>query len=307
MIDEPNRTQDYAPKTTPALHWQLRDRTMVLGRRPLLMAILNVTPDSFSDGGRYASIDAAIAHGLGCLQQGADILDIGGESTRPGAVSVSADEELRRVLPVVTALAQQTELPISIDTSKAAVAKACLAVGAAIVNDVTALAGDPDMPAVVAESRAGIILMHMLGTPQTMQKNPQYGDVVDDIARFLENRLQLCVASGIATENIALDPGIGFGKTVEHNLELLARLAEFQRFRRPVCLGVSRKGFLSRLLGERPVGRRLASSLAAVCHALGQGAVQIVRVHDVEETHDAVNVFMSIEERRGQFGGADVE
>jgi dihydropteroate synthase len=207
---------------------------------------------------------------------------------------VPLEEELRRVLPVVRALAGQTDVPLSVDTYKAAVARACLEAGAAVVNDITALAGDPDMPEVVRQSGCGAILMHMQGTPQTMQQAPHYDDVVVDIGRFFEERLQDCAARGIAAERLALDPGIGFGKTAAHNLKILARLPEFQRFGRPVCLGVSRKGFLGRLLGDRPAAGRLASSLAAACYALGRGAVQIIRVHDVVETRDAVTVFQAV-------------
>lgn len=263
------------------------------------MGIVNVTPDSFSDGGRFAAHEAAVAHGLGLVRQGADLLDVGGESTRPGAASVPLDEELRRVVPVVEALARQAGVPISVDTSKADVARACLAAGAHVVNDVTALTGDPGMAEVVKASGAGVILMHMQGTPATMQLDPRYDDVVGDITRFFEERLHAARAHGIAAEQTVLDPGIGFGKKAAHNIELLARLEEFRQLGRPVCLGVSRKGFLGRLLNDRPVGRRLAASLAAFCFAMGQNAVQLVRVHDVEETRDAVAVYEAIRDRRG--------
>jgi dihydropteroate synthase len=276
--------------------WQVRDRLLTIEQRPLVMGILNVTPDSFSDGGKYLHVDAAVAKGLELIQQGADILDIGGESTRPGAVAVPLEEELRRVVPVVTALARQTSVPLSVDTSKAEVARASLAAGACIINDVTALAGDPAMIEVAVQSKAGVILMHMKGTPATMQTDPRYEDVIAEIDRFFEDRLRVAVAAGISPERIALDPGIGFGKTSAHNLEILARLGEFQRFGRPVCLGVSRKGFVGRLLNNRSVERRLAGSLAALCHAMCHRAVQIVRVHDVEESRDAVNVLASIQE-----------
>ena len=257
------------------------------------MGIVNVTPDSFSDGGRFATVDAALAHGHELMQQGADIVDIGGESTRPGSQPVPLAEELRRVLPVVERLAAPSSIPISVDTSKAAVARACLAAGAAIINDVTALGGDPEMAAVVSEASAGVILMHMQGTPATMQLQPTYDDVVADISRYLQERLQSAAACGIAAEQVVLDPGIGFGKTREHNLEILARLAELQRLGRPVCLGVSRKGILGHLL-DRPVQQRLAGSLALVCHALSQDAVQLVRVHDVAETRDVIRVWEAL-------------
>jgi dihydropteroate synthase len=276
--------------------WQVTDRLLTIEQRPLVMGILNVTPDSFSDGGRYLNVDAAVAKGLELVQQGADILDIGGESTRPGAGAVPLDEELRRVVPVVADLARQTKAPLSVDTSKAEVARSSLAAGAHIINDVTALAGDPAMKEVAVRSKAGLILMHMKGTPATMQTDPRYEDVIAEIDRFFEDRLRLAVKAGISPERIVLDPGIGFGKTSEHNLEILARLGEFQRFGRPVCLGVSRKGFVGRLLNNRPVERRLAGSLAALCHAMCHRAVQVVRVHDVEESRDAMNVLAVIQE-----------
>jgi dihydropteroate synthase len=277
--------------------WQLPDRVLRIDRRPLILGIVNVTPDSFSDGGRHAGPSAAVAHGLELVRQGADLLDIGGESTRPGSQPVPLEEELRRVLPVVAALAAATPVPLSVDTWKAEVARACLAAGASIINDVTALRGDPSMADVVRAAGAGAILMHMQGTPATMQLDPQYEDVIAEIGHFFEERLQTLADQGIARERLVLDPGIGFGKRTSHNLEILARLREFQRFGRPVCLGVSRKGIIGRLVGERPVERRLAGSLAAVCYALGQQAVQVVRVHDVEETKDAVTLFVALQER----------
>jgi dihydropteroate synthase len=272
--------------------WHLRDRTLDI-TRPLVMGIINVTPDSFSDGGQHATTETAITHALQLVSQGADILDIGGESTRPGATPVPLDEEMRRVLPVVEALAKQTTALLSIDTYKAEVARSCLAAGAHILNDITALRGGPAMADVVKQFGAGVILMHMQGTPQTMQIDPRYDDVVAEIGAFFEERLQTSASLGIARECVVLDPGIGFGKTSAHNLTLLARLEEFQRFGRPVCLGVSRKGFLGRRLG-RPVERRLAGSLAAVCYALGRKAAQVLRVHDVEETSDVVKVYEAI-------------
>lgn len=272
--------------------WHLADQVLDL-RRPLVMGIVNVTPDSFSDGGRLTTVEAAVAHGLELACRGADLLDVGGESTRPGSTSVAVDEELRRVVPVVRELSRQTAVPISVDTSKAAVARQCLEAGARIINDVTALCGDPEMAAVVSHFQAGLVLMHMQGTPSTMQDKPHYGDVVAEIAQFLEARLHAAEQLGIAKQRIVLDPGIGFGKTAAHNLEILSRLAEFQKLGRPVCLGVSRKGFLGRLL-DRPVEQRLAASLAAFCFALAHRSVQVVRVHDVAETRDAVNLFMQL-------------
>jgi dihydropteroate synthase len=282
--------------------WRLPDRTLDLSQRPLVMGIVNVTPDSFSDGGLFASTDAAVAHGLRLVEQGADILDIGGESSRPGAIPVTLEEELRRVLPVVEQLAAHAEVPLSVDTYKAEVARVCLAAGAHIVNDITALSGDPAMVEVVRSSRAGAILMHMQGTPATMQDNPVYADVVNDVTRFLEERLQVLTDLGIGGEHTVVDPGIGFGKTSQHNLELVARLEELQRLGRPVCLGVSRKGFFGKLL-NRTTSQRLAGSLAAVCYALCRGAVQIVRVHDVAETCDAVKLMEALR-LRGERQGA---
>jgi dihydropteroate synthase len=274
--------------------WHLTDRTLTIGRRPLVMGIVNVTPDSFSDGGQFFTVEAAISHGLALVRQGADLLDIGGESTRPGAAPVPAAEELRRVLPVVEALAKQVRVPLSVDTSKAEVARCCLQAGAHILNDVTALS-DPDMAAVVHSAGAGIVLMHMQGTPATMQDRPTYVDVVGDIGQFLETRLQLCRQIGIAAAKVAIDPGIGFGKTDAHNLEILARLAEFQKVGRPVCLGVSRKGFIGRLR-RQTAPERLYGSLAVVCHAVVRGAAQIVRVHDVAPTVEALEMLAAIAE-----------
>jgi dihydropteroate synthase len=273
--------------------WHLRDRILHPGEPPLVMGIVNATPDSFSDGGRYLDSDAAISHALELVREGADLLDIGGESTRPGATAVPLDEELSRVLPVVRGLAARTSVPLSIDTSKAEVARQCLAAGAHIVNDITALRGDPDMAAVVRDSGAAVILMHTQGTPATMQDNPTYTDVVAEVADFLEERLHTAVKTGIAAERVVLDPGIGFGKGREHNVTLLAGLGELRRLGRPVCLGVSRKGFLGKLL-DRPLDRRLAGSLAAACFALAHDTAQVLRVHDVAETGDAVIVFKTL-------------
>lgn len=280
------------------LEWRVRDRVLRIERRPLVMGIINVTPDSFSDGGSFATTDSAIAQGLKLIEQGADILDIGGESTRPGSEPVSADEERRRVLPVMEALAKQSDVILSVDTSKAVVARDCLAVGARIINDVTALR-DPEMPEVARQAGAGMILMHMQGTPQTMQQKPTYQDVVGEIGRFFEERLRACAGWGIPLENTALDPGIGFGKASQHNLQLLARLEQFGKLGRPVCLGVSRKGFIGKLLNDRPPRQRLAGSLAALCFAMARHAVHVVRVHDVEETRDAIAVFAAIESQMG--------
>jgi len=269
----------------PTFRWQIRDRVLEISR-PLVMGIVNVTPDSFSDGGQFFSVNTAIAHGLKLVQEGADLLDIGGESTRPGSQPVSLEEELQRVLPVVRALAEQSAVILSVDTSKADVARQALAAGAHIVNDVTALQGD-GMADIVRDSGAGAILMHMQGTPATMQLRPHYGDVVAEVYGFLEVRLRNLQQAGIVFEQLATDPGIGFGKTGAHNVALLANLARFQNLNRPLCLGVSRKGFIGRISGQ-PVEQRLAGSLAVVCHAAVHNAVQIVRVHDVRATRDAL-------------------
>jgi dihydropteroate synthase len=281
--------------------WHLPDRVLNLSQRVLVMGIVNVTPDSFSDGGRFVDADAAVAHGLQLIHDGADLLDIGGESSRPGAAPVAVEEELSRVVPVVKRLAAQSSVPLSIDTCKAEVARQCLEAGAQIINDITALAGDGAMADVARDAHAGVVLMHMQGTPATMQINPHYDDVVHDIARFFEARLRDLSDFGIPPERIVLDPGIGFGKTAQHNLELLARLEEFQALGRPLCLGVSRKGFLGKAL-QRPVQQRLAGSLAAAAYALCRGAVQVLRVHDVAETRDVVTVIQAIQ--GGRFGKA---
>jgi dihydropteroate synthase len=272
--------------------WNLPDRILSIDR-PLVMGIVNVTPDSFSDGGLYASTEAAVEHGCRLVAEGADILDIGGESTRPGATPVLLDEELRRVLPVVERLATKTNVPLSIDSYKAAVAEACLKAGASIVNDITGLSGDPAMPAVVRDRSAAAIVMHMQGTPQTMQLNPCYGDVVAEIAQFFEKRLQDLANAGIPAGRLVLDPGIGFGKRTEHNLTLIARLEEFHRFGRPICLGVSRKGFVEKIVGGPDKGR-LMGSLAVATFAVSRGTAQVLRVHDVQETRGVVTMLTAI-------------
>ncbi len=254
-----------------------------------VMGVVNVTPDSFSDGGEYLDAEAAVEHGLRLEREGAAILDIGGESTRPGALPVGAQQELDRVVPVIEALvARGTRAQISIDTSKATVAAAALDAGATLVNDVTAFRGDPAMAVLVAERGVQCCLMHMLGEPRTMQEDPRYDDVVDEVARFLQERMAVAVAAGVAEERIMLDPGIGFGKTLEHNLELLRRLGEIVALGRPVAVGTSRKSFLGRLTG-RPVGERLAGTIATNVLAFERGA-RVFRVHDVGPVHDALSV-----------------
>jgi dihydropteroate synthase len=252
-----------------------------------VMGVVNVTPDSFSDGGLYVDAAAAIAHGRELEAEGALILDIGGESTRPGAEPVSEADERDRVIPVIEGLcAAGVTARISIDTSKAAIAAAALDAGATLVNDVTALRGDPAMAELVARSGVDCCLMHMLGEPRTMQDHPHYGEVVSDVKAFLEERMAFAVAHGIAEERILLDPGIGFGKTVEHNLQLLSRLGELASLGRPIVVGTSRKSFLGRITG-RPVDRRLAATVATNVLAYERGA-RVFRVHDVGPVHDAL-------------------
>jgi dihydropteroate synthase len=278
-------------------------------RPALVMGVVNVTPDSFFDGGKFFDTETAVRHGLELARQGAEILDIGGESTRPGAKPVGEKEELRRVLPVIEQLAAQLErgrpalvnpksklageppaLPvlISIDTMKPAVARAALAAGASIVNDVAANRNDDEMWRIVSEFRAGYVCMHAQGTPQTMQRNPHYEDVVCEVGEFFSGRLEALAAGGVAPEQVVLDPGIGFGKTLAHNLQLLANLRRFTKLKRPLLLGVSRKSFVGKLLGAG-VNERLPASLACATLAVAAGA-QIIRAHDVAETVQAVRM-----------------
>jgi dihydropteroate synthase len=255
-----------------------------------IMGVVNVTPDSFSDGGRYLDAAAAIAHGVELEAEGASILDVGGESTRPGAAPVAEAEELRRVIPVIEGLIDTgSKAQISIDTSKSGVAVRALAAGASLVNDVTALRGDPKMAGVVADAGADCCLMHMLGEPRTMQRDPRYEDVVGDVKAFLEEQTAFAVRAGIALERILLDPGIGFGKTVEHNLELLRRLDELVELGRPVVIGTSRKSFLGRLTGRDDTDDRVAATIATNVLAYERGA-RVFRVHDVAPVHDALTV-----------------
>ena len=254
------------------------------------MGVVNVTPDSFSDGGLFLDADAAVAHGCRLADEGAAILDIGGESTRPGADPVGEDEELRRVLPVVERLAaDRADARLSIDTTKSGVARAALDAGATIVNDVSAFRFDPALAGLVADSDADCCLMHMLGEPRTMQKDPRYDDVVSEVKAFLEERLAFAVGEGVAEERVWLDPGIGFGKTVEHNLELLRRLDEIVAIGRPVVIGTSRKSFLGKLAGGRDENERVPGTIATNVLALERGAT-VFRVHDVAQNADALAV-----------------
>jgi dihydropteroate synthase len=282
----------------PTYTWRLPNQVITIGERPLVMGILNVTPDSFSDGGRYAAAEPAIEHGLRLVEQGADLLDIGGESSRPGAQPISLDEEIRRVLPVVEALSGRVRVPLSVDTTKAEVARTCLASGAAIINDITGLRADPGMVEVVREASAGAIVMHMQGTPQTMQNDPHYEDVIVEIGQFFETRLHELAVLGIPPERVILDPGVGFGKRTAHNLAIIARLGELRRLERPMCLGVSRKGFLGAVLGQ-PLERRLIGSVAAAAYAACRHTAQIVRVHDVVETVELLKALEAIDSHGG--------
>ena len=263
---------------------------------PLVMGIVNATPDSFSDGGDFFDTDAAIAQGLALHAEGADILDIGGESTRPGAAMVPPDEEQRRVVPVIAALAKAGAV-VSIDTRNAATMAAAIDAGAAIVNDVTALSGDPASLALVAQRRVGVVLMHMQGQPQTMQANPTYGDAPAEIAAYLAKRVAACREAGIAPEMLCVDPGIGFGKTIAHNAEILANVPKLRALGVAVLIGASRKAFIGALSkAERPK-ERLPGSLAAALAAVAGGA-DILRVHDVAATRQALSVWLAVANAR---------
>ena len=275
------------PEAGPIL--RLPDRVLDLGRRARIMGVVNVTPDSFSDGGRFFDSQVAIEQGIKLAEEGADILDVGGESTRPGSEGVSVQEELDRVLPVIQGLAAGCDAVISIDTSKAAVAEAALEAGALIINDIAALRSDPDMAALAARSGAGLILMHMLGTPKTMQANPVYGDVVAEVRDFLAERAQAALAAGVKPDSIVVDPGIGFGKTLEHNLRLIRRLDVLAGLGYPVLLGASRKAFLGKITGQEVPSLRRWSSWGV--HVLGAAlGAHIVRVHEVQGLREALQV-----------------
>jgi len=267
--------------------WRCRDRVFDFAHGPLVMGIVNLTPDSFSDGGRYLDPASAVARIRELAALGADLIDLGAESTRPGATPVASDEQLRRLMPVLELALADPALCISVDTASAAVAERALAAGAQVVNDVSGL-GDPDMAGIVAKSGAGLVVMHMQGTPATMQARPSYDDVVLEVREHFVERCARAHAAGIAQESIAIDPGIGFGKTTAHNFELLARLDELGEFERPVLIGVSRKSFLGRAL-DLPADQRLDASLAATAIAVFHGA-RIVRTHDITPTIRAVRI-----------------
>ncbi|MEC4889970.1 MAG: dihydropteroate synthase [Nitrospira sp.] len=268
--------------------WLARGRHMHIGARPLIMGIVNVTPDSFSDGGQFLDPEKALAHAMDLAEQGADIVDLGAESTRPGASPVDVEVELKRIVPLVASLAKRVAIPISVDTMKARVAQAAIDAGASIVNDVSGLRFDPEMASIVARTEAGLVLMHMQGMPEGMQQAPQYEDVATEVCAFFKERLIAAEQAGISKSQIVLDPGIGFGKLQEHNVELLNRLSVFSALNLPILVGLSRKAFLGKIL-DRPVQERMWGTAAAVALAVDRGAA-ILRVHDVAEMLDVVKV-----------------
>lgn len=272
--------------------WQLRTRTLRFGACPALMGIINVTPDSFSDGGHFRETSAAVDHGLRMVEEGAAVLDVGGESTRPYSTPVDPREELRRVIPVVEQLSRQTDVPVSIDTSKADVAAEALAAGAEIINDITGLEADPQMAQVALDSEAGVCVMHMQGTPQTMQNDPKYKDVTQEILAYLRKRRDALLETGVVPGRICLDPGIGFGKTHGHNLTLLAESGTFHELGCPLLVGASRKGYIAKVLGDQQTDR--TAGTIGVCLALAQRGVQILRVHDVRPVAQALQLFQAV-------------
>jgi dihydropteroate synthase len=276
--------------------WKIGDRTFDLSRQGLIMGVLNITPDSFSDGGEFFAVDRAVEHGLGMAAEGAHIVDVGGESTRPGSEAITAEEELRRVIPVIGQLRRKGEVIISIDTSKAEVASAAIRAGASIVNDVTGGRNDEKMMPLIAENKSAFIIMHMQGTPQTMQIAPQYTNVVSEIADFFRQQYARAIGYNIDPMAIAFDPGIGFGKTLEHNLELLAQLERLRACDRPIVIGVSRKSFLGKLINSAQVSDRLAPAVALTSLLRARGA-DVFRVHDVKENVNALKVTEAILQR----------
>jgi dihydropteroate synthase len=272
--------------------WEIRDQTLLIANPPLFAGIVNITPDSFSDGGRFLQADAAVEQGLRLVSEGADLLDIGGESTRPGSDPVPVVEELERVIPVVSRLAAATAVPISIDTCKAEVARQAILAGARIVNDISGLRFDPEMVDTCREFAAGVVCMHIQGTPRTMQDAPKYENVVEEVYQYFAERLETLMAAGLRAESIVFDPGIGFGKTAEHNLELLAGIPRLRELGRPVLIGHSRKRFVKRVLG-RPVDERLYGTIGISLAAAARGA-EVLRVHDVAASRDAWLAFQAV-------------
>jgi dihydropteroate synthase len=262
---------------------------------PLIMGILNVTPDSFSDGGKYDKVESAVARGEEIIDEGADIIDIGGESTRPGSVPVTLDDELKRVIPTIRKIRQISSIPISIDTTKAQVARQAVDAGASIINDISALKFDPDMIDVVSESHSPVILMHMLGEPETMQHDPFYKDCINEIMQFFSERMHYCLNHGISKHQIILDPGIGFGKRLTDNLAIISKISEFRTFGCPVMIGTSRKSFIGMITGdEKHPGKRIGGSIVAALKSIANGA-DIIRVHDVAETIEAIRISEAFE------------
>ena len=278
--------------------WKIGDRIFDLSRQGLIMGVLNVTPDSFSDGVKFFAAEKAIEHGLTMAADGADIVDVGGESTRPGAEPIAADEELRRVIPVIEKLRAKTDVPISIDTSKTEVALAAIHAGAAIVNDVTGGRADEGMLPLIAKTKSALIMMHMQGTPRTMQKQPRYNDVVSEVANFFRQQYACAIGCNIDPMAIAFDPGIGFGKTLDHNLELLAQLERLRAHDRPLVIGVSRKAFLGKLIESQDMDDRGAPAVALTALLRTRGA-DVFRVHDVKENVSALRVTEAILGRTG--------
>ncbi len=274
-----------------AATWKLASRSLSLSEMPLLMGIINVTPDSFSDGGEFFSHHAAVEHGLQLVEQGANILDVGGESTRPYSMPVSEDDELRRVLPVIESLCEQTQVAVSVDTSKARVAREAMAAGAEIINDVTGLQRDPGMLPVAIDTKSGVCVMHVQGTPQVMQDNPSYTDVVAEIEGYLRDRRDALISAGVDSERICLDPGIGFGKSHEHNLTLLANCHRLHGLGHPLLVGHSRKGLIGNVLGDKDSDRTAGSTGVAL--AMASQGVQVLRVHDVTPVREALILFLA--------------
>jgi dihydropteroate synthase len=273
--------------------WKIGDDTVDLSERGMIIGVLNVTPDSFSDGGEFFDSGVAIERGIQIAAEGADIIDIGGESTRPGAESVSVEEELKRVIPVIEKLFSKIDIPISIDTSKSEVAKAALDAGASIINDVTAGSNDEKMLPLAATRKAALVLMHMQGEPRTMQKNPEYSDVVREVADFFRQQYAWAIECGVDPMRLAFDPGIGFGKTLEHNLSLLKNLKQLRVQDRPLVVGVSRKSFLGKLIGSNEMADRVGPTLALTSILRGRGA-DVLRVHDVKENVTALRITESV-------------
>jgi dihydropteroate synthase len=276
--------------------WKVGGRGFDLAGRGLIMGVLNVTPDSFSDGGEFFTVERAVAHGQKMSAEGSDIIDVGGESTRPGAEPVAADEELRRVIPVIEKLRAKIDIAISVDTSKASVARAAIEAGASIINDVTGGRGDQGTMPLVAESKSGFIIVHMQGNPRTMQLKPQYADVASEVADFFRQQYARAIECGVDPMAIAFDPGIGFGKTLEHNLELLAQLDRLRVHDRPLVIGVSRKSFLAKVIGSSEISDRLAPAVALTSLLRARGA-DVFRVHDVKENVNALRITEAILQR----------